>query len=86
MATAIFVNLPVKNLDKSKAFFTKLRFKFNPQFTNEAAACMIMAENIYVMLLTEEKFKLLLPRNLRCEQEHRSSSCVFILPEPGKSR
>ncbi len=62
MATAIFVNLPVKNLDKSKAFFTKLRFKFNPQFTNEAAACMITAENIYVMLLTEEKFKLLLPR------------------------
>ena len=65
MATAIFVNLPVKNLDKSKAFFTKLRFKFNPQFTNEAAACMVVAENIYVMLLTEEKFKLLLPRKSR---------------------
>jgi len=41
MATAIFVNLPVKNLDKSKAFFTELRFKFNPQFTNEAVACMM---------------------------------------------
>ena len=62
MATAIFVNLPVKNLDKSKAFFTELRFKFNPRFTNETAACMIVAENIYVILLTEERFKLLLER------------------------
>ncbi len=45
MATQIYVNLPVKNLDKSVAFFTALGFKFNPQFTDENATCMIVSEN-----------------------------------------
>lgn len=52
MATQIFVNLPVKDLDKSVAFFTKLGYAFNPQFTNEKATCMIISDTIYVMLLT----------------------------------
>lgn len=41
MATQIFVNLPVKNLNKSVEFFTRLDFKFDPQFTDENATCMI---------------------------------------------
>ena len=57
MATQIFVNLPVKDLSKSKAFFAKLGFTFNPQFTDEKAACMIIAENIFAMLLVEPFFK-----------------------------
>lgn len=57
MGTKIFVNLAVKNLDKSKNFFAKLGFTFNPQFTDETAACMIIAEDIHAMLLTEKKFK-----------------------------
>ncbi|MBD0314741.1 MAG: glyoxalase/bleomycin resistance/extradiol dioxygenase family protein, partial [Microcoleus sp. T3-bin5] len=57
MATKIFVNLPVKNLDQSVAFFTKLGYTFNPQFTDENATCMIVSENIYVMLLVEDFFK-----------------------------
>ena len=57
MISKIFVNLPVKDLDKSIAFFTKLGFTFNPQFTDETATCMIVAGDIFVMLLTEEKFK-----------------------------
>ncbi len=57
MITQIFVNLPVKHLDKSMAFFTKLGFTFNPQFTDEKAACMIVGENIYAMLLVEEFFR-----------------------------
>lgn len=57
MAKRIFVNLPVKDLNKSIEFFTKLGYKFNPQFTDETATCMIIAENIFVMLLTENKFK-----------------------------
>lgn len=57
MATQIFVNLPVKDLDKSKEFFTKLGFTFNPQFTDDNAACLILGENIYAMLLTEQFFK-----------------------------
>jgi len=57
MATKIFVNLPVKDLNGSVEFFTKLGFKFNPQFTDENATCMIVDEDIFVMLLVEEFFK-----------------------------
>jgi uncharacterized protein len=57
MATQIFINLPVKDLQKSIAFFTHLGFTFNPQFTDESATCMIVAENIYVMLLIESRFQ-----------------------------
>jgi len=51
------VNLPVKDLDKSKAFFETLGFSFNPQFTDAKAACMVIGEDNYAMLLTHEKFK-----------------------------
>lgn len=57
MKTKIFVNLPVKDLNKTIDFFTKLGFKFNPQFTNENATCMIVGDDIFVMLLVEKFFK-----------------------------
>jgi len=57
MATKIFVNLPVKDLKKSMEFFRKLGYTFNAQFTDETAACMVIAEDIFAMLLTEAKFK-----------------------------
>lgn len=57
MATQIFVNLPVKDLNRSVAFFTKLGYTFNAQFTDENATCMIVGENIFVMLLVEKFFK-----------------------------
>ena len=57
MATKIFVNLPVKDLNRTIEFFTKLGFTFNPQFTDENATCMIIGEDIYVMLLVERFFK-----------------------------
>ena len=57
MATQIFINLPVKDLQKSIAFFTQLGFTFNPQFTDESATCMIISGNIYVMLLIESRFQ-----------------------------
>ncbi|OGB00390.1 MAG: extradiol dioxygenase [Burkholderiales bacterium RIFCSPHIGHO2_12_FULL_61_11] len=56
-ATQIFVNLPVKNLARSVEFFTKLGYKFDPQFTDENATCMIVSDNIYVMLLFEKFFQ-----------------------------
>jgi predicted lactoylglutathione lyase len=56
MNSQIFVNLPVKDLDRSVAFFTKLGYTFNPQFTDENATCMIVSENIFVMLLVEKYF------------------------------
>jgi predicted lactoylglutathione lyase len=57
MATQIFVNLPVKDLHRSVEFFTALDFTFDPQFTDENATCMIVGENIFVMLLVESFFK-----------------------------
>jgi len=57
MATQIFVNLPVKDLNKSVEFFTRLGYTFNPQFTNEQATCMIISDTIFVMLLVEPFFK-----------------------------
>lgn len=57
MATKIFVNLPVKDLNKSVTFFTKLGFSFNAQFTDENATCMVISEDIFVMLLVEPFFK-----------------------------
>lgn len=57
MATNIFINLSVKDLEKTKEFFSKLGFSFNPQFTDEKAACLVISENIYAMLITEEYFK-----------------------------
>lgn len=56
MPQMIFVNLPVKDLKKSIAFFEALGFSFNPQFTDETAACMVISDTIFVMLLTHDKF------------------------------
>lgn len=62
MTTKIFVNLPVNNLKKSIEFFTKLDFTFNPQFTDETATCMIVSDDIFVMLLTHDKFNTFTPK------------------------
>lgn len=61
MATKIFVNLPVKDLNKSIEFFTRLGFTFNQQFTDETATCMIVSDDIFVMLLTHDKFRSFTP-------------------------
>jgi uncharacterized protein len=53
----IFVNLPVKNLTASMTFFTELGFEFNPEFTDDTAACMVVDQNIFVMLLAEDRFR-----------------------------
>ena len=52
----LFVNLPVRDLPASVAFFTRLGFAFNKQFTDPSATCMIVSEEAYVMLLTEARF------------------------------
>lgn len=57
MAKQIFVNFPVKDLKKSMEFFSMLGFSFNELFTDDKAACMVIGENIYSMLLQVEFFK-----------------------------
>jgi uncharacterized protein len=64
MATKIFVNLPVKDLNRSVDFFTKLGYTFNQQFTDKKATCMIIGEDIFVMLLVEQFFKTFIPNEI----------------------
>ena len=69
MAQMIFVNLPVKNLPASMAFFEALGFSFNPQFTDETAACMVISDTIFAMLLTHEKFASFSPKPITDTQQ-----------------
>ena len=57
----IFVNLPVKDLNRSIQFFTAVGYTFNPQFTDDTATCMVIHDNIFAMLLTHEKFQQFTP-------------------------
>ena len=57
----LFVNMPVADLERSKAFFAKLGFSFNPLFSDETAACMLVGEQAFVMLCSREKFAELSP-------------------------
>ncbi len=64
MPTMIFVNLPVKDLDKSKQFFTELGYTINQQFTDDKASCIVISDTIYLMLLVEPFFKTFTKKDL----------------------
>jgi uncharacterized protein len=57
MNRQIYVNLPVRDLERSKTFFISLGFEFNPQFTNDKGACMVVGPDSYVMLLAQPFFQ-----------------------------
>ena len=57
MAKQVFINLPVKDLKKAMTFYEAIGFTNNPQFTDETAACMVWSDAIFVMLLTDDKFR-----------------------------
>ncbi|MFF9017474.1 VOC family protein [Streptomyces sp. NPDC014870] len=57
MQQMIFVNLPVKDLETTKGFWSKLGYSFNPQFSDDTTACLVISDTIFAMLLTEAKFK-----------------------------
>ena len=77
MVKQIFVNLPVKDLNKTINFFTKIGFKFNQQFTDENAGCMIIGENIFAMLLLEKFFKTFTKKET-CDSK-RNTESIFAL-------
>ena len=77
MARKIFVNLPVKDLGKSRDFFEKLDFGFNAQFTDETAACMVVSDDIYVMLLIHEKFRTFTPKQI-CDSQSSTEVLVCL--------
>jgi predicted lactoylglutathione lyase len=80
VVTKIFVNLPVKDLNNTIDFFTKLGFKFNPQFTDENATCMIVGEDIFVMLLVEKFFKTFTKREI-CDTSKDTEVIVALSVE-----
>jgi predicted lactoylglutathione lyase len=84
MATQIFVNLPVKDLQRSIAFFTALGYTFNLDFTNENATCMVVGDNIFVMLLVEEFFKTFIRKEI-CDAR-KSTEVLLALPCDNRAR
>jgi predicted lactoylglutathione lyase len=84
MFNQIFVNLPVKHLKKSIEFFTGLGFSFNKQFTDDTATCMIVSDNIFVMLLTEKKFQGFTPKKI-CDAT-RNTEVLLALPMESRAR
>lgn len=78
----IFVNLPVKNLEKTKDFFSKIGFEFNAQFTDKNAACLVIGDNIFAMLLTEDYFKTFTKKDL----SNAAKSTEVILALSAESR
>jgi predicted lactoylglutathione lyase len=57
MASQVFINLAVQDLDKSLNFYSKLGFTNNPQFSDDTAKCMVWSDNIFVMIMNHDKFK-----------------------------
>ena len=77
--TKIFINLPVKDLKKTMDFFGRLGFKFNPMFTDENAACMVISDDsIYAMLLVEKFFKTFIPGKQICDAPRSTEALVAL--------
>lgn len=76
----IFVNLPVKDLDKSIAFFTELGFEFDPRFTDQNATAMIINDQAAVMLLVEDFFKGFTKKDI-CDAATRTEAILALSAE-----
>ena len=82
MATKIFLNLPVKNLEVTKKFFTRLGYAFNPQYNGENARCMIINEVISIMMMREPFFQ----RFILTQQSEEEANLEKVITLPAKSR
>lgn len=83
MATQMFVNLPVKDLNRSIAFFTELGFAFNPQFTDENATCMIVGTDSFVMLLVEPYFQSFIKKPV--SDATQAAECIIAISADSKA-
>jgi predicted lactoylglutathione lyase len=77
MPTRIFVNLPVRSLARSVAFFEHLGYRFDPQFTDDNATCMIVGDNIFVMLLLEPFFQQFTAKPVA--DAHRTTEAIMCI-------
>ena len=82
MNRKIFVNLQVSDLEKSKKFFEEIGFFINQQFTDETAASVVISDEIYAMLLTEEKFKQFTRKEI--VDSHKSTEVILALTAESK--
>jgi uncharacterized protein len=84
MGTKVFVNLPVKNLNKTVGFFTKVGYKFDPTFSDENSKCLIITESLSVMLLVEPLFKTYTSKEI-CDTG-KSTEAILTLPADSRSQ
>jgi predicted lactoylglutathione lyase len=76
-ARKIFVNLAVRDLKRAKAFFSALGFDYNPKFTDDNAACMVISDDGYVMLLAEPFFKTFTKRDV-CDTSRHTEALIAL--------
>ncbi|NSL86387.1 VOC family protein [Chitinophaga solisilvae] len=79
MAKMIFVNVAVKDLQRSIAFFNALGYNFNPQFTDDKAGCLVISDTIYAMLLVEPFFQSFLPEQIQLCDTGKSTEALICL-------
>jgi predicted lactoylglutathione lyase len=84
VTTRIFVNLPVKDLNKTIELFAKLGFKFEPQFTDENATCMIVSEDIFLLFLVEEFFRTFIKKEI-CDAS-KNTEVILALSVESRER
>jgi predicted lactoylglutathione lyase len=84
MSTKIFVNLPVKDLPRSTEFFTKLGFSIDKRYTDEKAGCLVISDDIYAMLLTEDFFRTFTTKELA--DARRSTEAIVALQVDSRQR
>ena len=77
MSRQIFINIATKNLNKAKHFFAELGFQFNNDFTNDDGCCVIIADNISLMLLSESHFKKFTDKSI-CDSKTSAESLFCI--------
>jgi uncharacterized protein len=82
MSRMIFVNLPVTDLERSKAFYEAVGAPNNPQFSDDSAACMVISDSIHVMLLTHEKWRQFTPKEI--PDAHRTAQMLLALSSDTK--
>ena len=79
MPTQIFINMHVKDLDRSKAFFEQLGYRFNPQFSDATAACLVISDTIYAMLLTTEAMGRFVPKGKSIADANKTTEVLLAI-------
>ena len=84
MPTQVFINLTVKDLDRSKKFHEAIGHSINPMFTNEDAACVVISDTIFAMIHTPKSFDRFLPKGKSLADAHKSTETIIALSTDSK--